>query len=65
MLNLEACGYMTASYEAWAQMPKLVKYLPAGEAEEEDSPEAEAGAAGEAEADPVDGGETSAPEETE
>ena len=65
VLNLEACGYMTASYEAWLQMPKLVKYLPAEEAEEEETPEAEAGAAGEAEADPVDGGETSAPEETE
>ena len=26
---------MTASYDAWAQMPKLVKYLPAEEAEEE------------------------------
>lgn len=35
VLNLEACGCMTASYEAWAQMPKLVKYLPAGEAERE------------------------------
>ncbi len=65
VLHLEACGYMPASYEAWLQMPKLVKYLPAEEAEEEETPEAEAGAAGEAEADPVDGGETSAPEETE
>lgn len=37
VLNLEACGYMTASYEAWAQMPKLVKYLPA----EAPEPEAE------------------------
>ena len=29
VLNLEAGGCMTASYEAWLQMPKLVKYLPA------------------------------------
>ena len=29
VVNLEACGCMTANYEAWLQMPKLVKYLPA------------------------------------
>ncbi|UKI31387.1 MAG: hypothetical protein L6W00_26980 [Lentisphaeria bacterium] len=28
VVNLEACGCMTANYEAWLQMPKLVKYLP-------------------------------------
>lgn len=40
VLNLEACGQVGANYEAWLQMPKLVRYLPA-EPEPEPKPEPE------------------------
>lgn len=28
VVNLEAIGYDTASWDAWSQMPKLIQYLP-------------------------------------
>ena len=33
VVNLEALGCETASFEAWATLPKLVKYLPVAETE--------------------------------